>query len=77
AGGEAHQIINTSKGELRYIAFANHGRADLVEYPDSGQVSVAIAQGNDREPMSVFEVRGRVTPTTYWDGEDMEGTSNG
>ena len=27
AGGEAHQIINTSSGELRYIAFANHGRA--------------------------------------------------
>ena len=75
AGGEAHQIINSSDGELRYIAFANHGRADVVEYPDSGQVSMGIAHGNDREPMSVFELRGRVTPAEYWDGEDMEGKS--
>jgi uncharacterized cupin superfamily protein len=74
AGGEAHQIINSSGGELRYIAFANHGRADVVEYPDSGQVSLGIAHGNDREPMSFFELRGRVTPTQYWDGEDMEGS---
>jgi uncharacterized cupin superfamily protein len=71
AGGEAHQIINSSDGELRYIAFANHGRADVVEYPDSGQISVGIAHGNDREPMSFFEARGRLTPTKYWDGEDM------
>ncbi len=74
AGGEAHQIINTSGGELRYIAFANHGRADLIEYPDSGQISVGIAHGYGG---SFFEVRGRVTPTEYWDGEDMEGKSNG
>jgi hypothetical protein len=45
----------------------------VVEYPDSGQISMGIAHGNDREPMSFFEVRGRLTPTEYWDGEDMEG----
>ena len=73
AGGEAHQIINSSDGELRYIAFANHGRADVVEYPDSGQVSLGIAHGNDKEPMSFFELRGLVTPTEYWDGEDDGG----
>lgn len=75
AGGEAHQIINSSDGELRYVAFANHGRADVVEYPDSGQVSMGIAHGNDREPASFFELRGRITPTEYWDGEDLEGES--
>jgi uncharacterized cupin superfamily protein len=73
AGGEAHQIINSSDAELRYIAFANHGRADVIEYPDSGRVAVDIAHGNDRQPMSVFSVAGRVTPIEYWDGEDMEG----
>lgn len=73
AGGEAHQIINSGTAELRYVAFANHGRADLIEYPDSGQVSMAIAHGNDREPASFLELRGRITPTEYWDGEDMEG----
>jgi uncharacterized cupin superfamily protein len=73
AGGEAHQIINSSEGELRYIAFANHGRADVIEYPDSGRVAVDIAHGNDRQPMSMFGFSGAVTPMEYWDGEDLEG----
>lgn len=72
AGGEAHQIINTSDGELRYLAFANHGRADVVEYPDSGRIAVDIAHGNDQEPMSVFSVSGKLSPLGYWDGEDVE-----
>ena len=72
AGGEAHQIINSSDGELRYIAFASHSRADVMEYPDSGKIAVVIAHGNDREPMSVFDKTGRLaTVTDYWDGEDI------
>ncbi len=72
AGGEAHQIINSSDGELRYLAFASHSRADVMEYPDSGKIAVVIAHGNDREPMSVFDKTGRLTPVTdYWDGEDI------
>lgn len=73
AGGEAHQIINTSDGELRYMAFANHGRADVIEYPDSGRLAVDIAHGNDKEPMSIFSVSGKLTPMEYWEGEDTEG----
>src|SRR5688500_47104 len=38
-GGEAHQIINSSDAELRYIAFANHTRAEVTEYPDSGRTA--------------------------------------
>jgi uncharacterized cupin superfamily protein len=72
AGGEAHQIINSSGGELRYIAFANHGRADVTEYPDSGRVAVDIAHGNDRQPMSIFSFAGTVSPMEYWEGEDTE-----
>lgn len=78
AGGEAHQIINSSAGELRYIAFANHGRADVIDYPDSGKVAVAIMHGNDREPVSFIDVTGYLRPAGgYWEGEDMEGKSNG
>ena len=77
AGGEPHQIINSSAGELRYIAIANHGRADVIEYPDSGRIAVDIAHGNDREPMSIFSLAGKVTPTDYWDGEDLEGPAHG
>ncbi len=71
AGGEAHQIINSSDAELRYIAFANHGRADVIDYPDSGKIGIAIAHGNDRDPPSILDVKGRFTPADYWDGEDI------
>ncbi len=70
-GGDAHQIINNSDAELRYIAFANHTRAEVTEYPDSGRVAVDIAHGNDREPMSIHSFAGRVTPLDYWEGEDV------
>ena len=77
AGGEAHQIINSSDAELRYIAFANHGRADVTEYPDSGRIAVDIAHGNDKQPMSIFSTAGKLTPFGYWDGEDTEGENHG
>ncbi len=70
-GGEAHQIINSSEGELRYIAFANHTRAEVIEYPDSGRIAIDIAHGNDRQPMSIFSTAGRLTSLGYWDGEDI------
>jgi uncharacterized cupin superfamily protein len=70
-GGEAHQIINSSDAELRYIALANHTRAEVTEYPDSGRIAVDIAHGNDKQPMSIFSTAGRVTPLDYWDGEDI------
>ncbi len=72
AGGEAHQILNTSGAELRYIAFANHGRADVIDYPDSGKIAVAIMHGNDRQPPSFIDVKGYLEPSAdYWEGEDM------
>jgi uncharacterized cupin superfamily protein len=80
AGGEPHQIINSSGGELRYIAFANHGRADVIDYPDSGRIAVSIRHGNDRQPASFYEVEGTFAPLGYWDGEDVDmgpETSNG
>lgn len=78
AGGEAHQIINSSSGELRYIAFANHGRADVIEYPDSGKIAVAIEHGDGGGQASMLDIEGYLKPSGgYWEGEDMEGTSNG
>ena len=72
-GGDAHQIINSSDGEMRYIAFSNHTRAEVTEYPDSGRIAVDIAHGNDREPMSIFNTAGTLTETEYWEGENIEG----
>ncbi len=72
AGGEAHQIINSSPGVLRYIAFANHAQADVIEYPDSGKIAIAAARGYDYSPEAVLDIRGRLTPVAgYWDGEDI------
>jgi uncharacterized cupin superfamily protein len=73
AGGQEtpHQIINSSGDELRYIAFANHGRADVIEYPDSGRIAVDIAHGNDKNPPSIFSTAGQISPLGYWDGEDI------
>jgi uncharacterized cupin superfamily protein len=71
AGGEAHQIVNASAAELRYIAIANRTRADVVEYPDSGRIAIDIAHGNDKEPPSVFSIAGRLSPLDYWEGEDV------
>jgi uncharacterized cupin superfamily protein len=71
AGGEAHQIINSSDAELRYVAFANRGRADVIEYPDSGRIAIDIAHGNDKDPPSIFSIAGQISPQAYWDGEDI------
>lgn len=73
AGGEAHQIINSSTGVLRYIAFANHAQADVTEYPDSGKIAIAAARGYDYRRETILDLRGRLTPAEYWDGEDIEG----
>jgi uncharacterized cupin superfamily protein len=69
AGGAAHQIVNTGSGELRYLGFSNNADFDVVEYPDSGKVSVRAGM-KDADPASAtFAARGRLTPAEYWDGE--------
>lgn len=70
AGGEAHQIINTGQGELRYLGLSNNGNADLVEFPDSGKVSMRVGAKGIYYVDATFKGRGRLTPTEYWDGED-------
>jgi len=74
AAGEAHQLINNSDNELRYIAFSNRSQAEVIEYPDSGRVSVDIARGLQR-PADEFNLSGKFSPFGYWDGEDVDGSS--
>ncbi len=38
--GGAHQIINTGKTELKYLAVSNSGGPEVAEYPDSGKIGV-------------------------------------
>lgn len=71
AGGTAHQIINTGSEELRYIGFSNNDTSELVEYPDSGNVLMAVGTDKTWYDGPTFKSRARLTPVDYWDGEDI------
>jgi len=57
----AHQIINTGKGELKYLAVSTNELPDVCEYPDSGKV--AALGTNVRGVWRADQQVG------YWDGE--------
>jgi uncharacterized cupin superfamily protein len=72
AGGRetAHQIINTSDEELRYLMVSTMIEAEVVEYPDSGKVAVRVGPGGEDPTKRSFFYLGRPgTPTEYWEGE--------
>jgi len=73
AGGRdtAHQIVNTSDQELRYLMVSTMIPHEVVEYPDSSKVGVYVgsAPGESPEGRS-FNYRGRLGPMLdYWEGE--------
>lgn len=68
AGKEAHQIINTGEGDLRYLAISAENPADIIEYPDSGKIAVGAGFGGDRSKVTI-DLLGRLTPADYYDGE--------
>jgi uncharacterized cupin superfamily protein len=73
AGGPetAHQIVNTSDEELRYLMVSTMIPSEVVEYPDSSKVAVYVgsAPGEDSEKRT-FNFRGRLGERTdYWEGE--------
>jgi uncharacterized cupin superfamily protein len=72
AAGEAHQIINTGEGPLRYLGFSNNTNADVVEYPDSGRIHVDVGRtGHHRENAS-FSAGGRLVALGFWEGEKVD-----
>jgi len=67
----AHQIVNDSGTPLRYLAVSTMELPEVVEYPDSGKVSVTAGTHGGRPP-SVDSIRhiSRVKDAVdYWDGE--------
>jgi uncharacterized cupin superfamily protein len=58
----AHQIVNTSKKELRYLAVSTMQAPEIADYPDSKKFGVLSGDG--------FRFLGRVDQSLqYWDGE--------
>ena len=67
----AHQIINTSDAELRYLAVSTHQSPEICEYPDSGKYAVmddfkVDAQGNASGFVAIAR---QADGVDYWDGE--------
>ncbi len=57
----AHQMINTSSEELRYLAVSTKLSPEVAEYPDSGKFGVLTEK---------MRFLGRVSESlNYWDGE--------
>jgi uncharacterized cupin superfamily protein len=68
----AHQLVNTSTTDLRYLAVSTVMLPEIVDYPDSNKFGVrwALPPGTGGEQRS-FRYLGRVDAglTDYWDGE--------
>jgi uncharacterized cupin superfamily protein len=67
----AHQIVNTSAAELKYLAVSTRFSPDIAEYPDSEKFGVLaeFPPGADGKP-ELFRFVSRVGANVdYWDGE--------
>lgn len=66
----AHQIINTGTGELRYLAVSSKLSPEFCEYPDSGKYGV-LGEFTDAEgaPQSFRHVGRQADAVDYWEGE--------
>jgi uncharacterized cupin superfamily protein len=62
----AHQIINDTDGEVRFLAFSTQGEPDIVIYPDSGKVGAFERRPEGGGLYKLFRLADEVG---YWDGE--------
>ena len=63
--GTAHQIVNTSDAELRYLALSSMADAEVCEYPDSNKIG---AYGGGEPRLKFLAPTG--AGVDYWEGED-------
>lgn len=64
----AHQIINTGKVPLRYLAVSTLAEVEVCEYPDSGKISVLSSRGGEVGLRKIFRAECDVD---YYDREEM------
>lgn len=67
----AHQIINNSDEELRYLAVSTMEEPDIGLYPDSGKFAVfaGAPPGGDKQQRSFSYIGRPDSAVAYWDGE--------
>ena len=69
----AHQIVNTGKEPLRYLALSTRQDPEVVEYPDAGKYGVTAGRIYGRPfPESSFHAFAfKKDRVDYWAGEDV------
>ncbi len=70
AGTQAHQLVNTGSGDLRYLGVSTMAAMDIVDYPDSKKIAVAAGVKNADFKTATYAGVGRLAPADYYDGED-------
>ena len=63
----AHQIINTSKATLRYLALSSTQDTELCYYPDSKKYLAGVIDEQQRE-QAIF-IAPEEAAVDYWEGE--------
>ena len=62
----AHQVINDTEQETRFLAFSEQGEPDIVMYPDSGKLGAFERRPEGGGLYKLFRLEDEVG---YWDGE--------
>lgn len=67
----AHQIINNSKAELRYLAISTTMSPEVAEFPDSGKFALLLDDAGEGDANTLpFRTVGRLGESLdYWEGE--------
>jgi uncharacterized cupin superfamily protein len=68
----AHQIINNSDAELRYLAVSTTLSPEVAEYPDSDKYGVIIELGEEENGMPKMwrlMMKAESTQVDYWEDE--------
>ena len=65
--GTAHQIVNTSGSELRYLALSGKRSPEVCYYPDSGKFGAYFGERRD----GAFIAK-HTSAVDYWDDEPVD-----
>jgi uncharacterized cupin superfamily protein len=68
--GKAHQLVNTSDAELRYLAISTMIEPDIAEYPDSAKRLMIAGSPPGRGPYPLYVLTPNDATADYWDGEE-------
>ncbi|MFQ5562170.1 MAG: cupin domain-containing protein [Parvularculaceae bacterium] len=66
----AHQIVNTGKETLEYLAFSTMDKVDAVEYPDSSKFLVFASEDGTPQTARMRHIGRKDQTVDYFDGED-------